>query len=589
MIKRLRRRFITVNMCILSSVLFGILTAIFVLMYNSEVNISNEIMDSIAEQKKMDRNDESIGLENSYCNNENIVYPLSFQFYNNNDENPNYYWHDNNDNNEYPPYYPPFPDDDPSKRDDNPPKDDNHQFPEQPTEATNAPTESIQTEPAETNKNEITDAPAVITDKSKEPSPEITDIHHNDNRNDVEKNDIFPSESQTNKKTEKSTSSTTKISSEQNTATSLTVSESKKSGMNKPDMKEPDPFKGKVKRSYIYAEFKNIDDISSISYELCDNENDELVRKAIINIYNSKKERGKITIGEGKYRYLLQYEPPKMKYSIVFLDRTLEINTLNRLLFIFAIIAGSGLILIFFISVVLANWTIKPVDKAWNQQKQFIADASHELKTPLTVISTNTDVILSSPESMVKEQSKWLNYIKNETERMAKLVNNLLFIAKYDSNKIKMVYNTFNLSNTISSVCLQFEPLVFENNKTLLSDITDNLDIVGDEDKITQLMNILMDNALKYSTENGFIKVTLSKNKSSSVCLTVSNSSENIKQEQIEKIFDRFYRIDDSRNRKTGGSGLGLNIAKSIVESHKGHITAINKDNITSFIITFPV
>ena len=165
MIKRLRRRFITVNMCILSSVLFGILTAIFVLMYNSEVNISNEIMDSIAEQKKMDRNDESIGLENSYCNYENIVYPLSFQFYNNNDENPNYYWHDNNDNNEYPPYYPPFPDDDPSKRDDNPPKDDNHQFPEQPTEATNAPTESIQTEPAETNKNEITDAPAVITDK----------------------------------------------------------------------------------------------------------------------------------------------------------------------------------------------------------------------------------------------------------------------------------------------------------------------------------------------------------------------------------------------------------------------------------------
>ena len=131
--------------------------------------------------------------------------------------------------------------------------------------------------------------------------------------------------------------------------------------------------------------------------------------------------------------------------------------------------------------------------------------------------------------------------------------------------------------------------VVFENNKTLLSDITDNLDIVGDEDKITQLMNILMDNALKYSTENGFIKVTLSKNKSSSVCLTVSNSSENIKQEQIEKIFDRFYRIDDSRNRKTGGSGLGLNIAKSIVESHKGHITAINKDNITSFIITFPV
>ena len=110
---------------------------------------------------------------------------------------------------------------------------------------------------------------------------------------------------------------------------------------------------------------------------------------------------------------------------------------------------------------------------------------------------------------------------------------------------------------------------------------------MGDEDKIKQLLNILMDNALKYSLNNGIIKISLKKNKQSNIYITVSNSSETISKEQLNKIFDRFFRIDSSRNRKTGGSGLGLNIAKSIVEIHKGSINVVNKDNITSFIITF--
>ena len=128
---------------------------------------------------------------------------------------------------------------------------------------------------------------------------------------------------------------------------------------------------------------------------------------------------------------------------------------------------------------------------------------------------------------------------------------------------------------------------IYEINKKLITDIVYILSNMGDEDKIKQLLNILMDNALKYSLNNGIIKISLKKNKQSNIYITVSNSSETISKEQLNKIFDRFFRIDSSRNRKTGGSGLGLNIAKSIVEIHKGSINVMNKDNITSFIITF--
>ncbi|MGN0613235.1 MAG: sensor histidine kinase, partial [Porcipelethomonas sp.] len=350
---------------------------------------------------------------------------------------------------------------------------------------------------------------------------------------------------------------------------------------------EPDPFKGKVKRSYVYVEFNDINSLEENIYQYCTCEDEEDVKEAVKTIYNNNEERGKINIGDNKYRYMFRYNPPKMNYSVVMLDRTLETNTINRLMITFIIIAGAGLILIFFISLVLSNWTIKPVEKAWTQQKEFIANASHELKTPLTVISTNTDVVLSNPEDSVENQSKWLNYIKNETIRMSKLVNNLLCIAKYDANKVEVINSRIDLSNLVSSICLQYEPLVFENKKTLITEIDDNIEIMGDEDKIKQVVNILMDNALKYSLNNGTIKVLLKRTKQSSVCMTISNTSEDIPQEQLDKLFDRFYRVEDSRNRKTGGSGLGLNIAKTIVESHKGSISVINRDNITSFIVTF--
>ncbi|MGN1087064.1 MAG: sensor histidine kinase, partial [Porcipelethomonas sp.] len=259
---------------------------------------------------------------------------------------------------------------------------------------------------------------------------------------------------------------------------------------------------------------------------------------------------------------------------------------INRMLFIFIIIGSVGVVITFCISVVLANWTIKPVDKAWQQQKQFVADASHELKTPLTVISANTDVILSNAGDTVESQSKWLNYIKEETKRMTKLVNSMLYIAKYDSNELKFAATQFDLSDILSSICLQYEALVFEKGKQLETEIEDKVFVRGDEDKIKQLINILLDNAQKYSTDNGKIKAMLSRDqKTGKIKLAVANTSDYIAPDKLEKIFDRFYRLDDSRNRKTGGSGLGLNIAKSIVEAHGGEIKATHENGVTCFMV----
>lgn len=584
MIKRLRRRFIIVNISILTCVLVSILVSIFLMMYSSEVSISYELMESLLNQRTFDKNlppEEYVSEKDSNINN-NIL--LMNNFY---DEVPHddfNNWQDEHFNLPVPPDRNELPNDnDKPAKPDHFPNEDNEEVPPLPSPAS---TQAESEKPAVTEK--------IITEPTPtEAKPKITEINES-----VTKQDTIGNENKETKKitstdvkmTSKSSVSTTKTSTSNANITSTEVESElpKKHDNFKPhDKNEPDPFKGKVKRSNIYVEFRDINELENIVYQYCTSENDDAVKEAVKEIFNNRKENGKISIGSDKYRYIFRFDPPEKKYCIIMLDRTLEINTINRLLFIFIIIAGAGLAFIVLISILLANWTIKPVAKSWNQQKEFIANASHELKTPLTVISTNIDVVMSSPEDPVKTQSKWLNYIKNETIRMSKLVNNLLCIAKYDANKIQLIYSKINISNLISSICLQYEPLIFENKKNLVIDIDNNLELVGDEDKIKQVVNILMDNALKYSLNNGTIKVSAKRIKQSSVCITVSNTSENIDKKHLEKIFDRFYRIDDSRNRKTGGSGLGLNIAKTIVESHKGTITAENNDNITSFKITF--
>lgn len=310
-----------------------------------------------------------------------------------------------------------------------------------------------------------------------------------------------------------------------------------------------------------------------------------VLEESIYSILKNENKIDKIDISGSSYGYLKEHTPKGLKIALI--SRELQINMLNNLLKVFLIVGSISLFLLFYISVYLTNKTIKPIKESFEKQKQFIADASHELKTPLAIIRTNTSVITSNKDKTVDSQIKWINYISNQVDRMAKLIDDMLSLTKLDSNKVMEEKSSFDLSKVLDSILLGFEAVVFENNIILETEIQKNVDLKANKEEIKKLCSILLDNALKYTNSGGRIDVILYEDKNK-VYLKVKNTGDGIKKEDLEKIFERFYRIDTSRARETGGYGLGLSIAKSIVESHNGKIYAesnIGKD--TTFIVEF--
>lgn len=238
----------------------------------------------------------------------------------------------------------------------------------------------------------------------------------------------------------------------------------------------------------------------------------------------------------------------------------------EKMLHIFFRTGVFSLVFFFVLAYIFASWAIRPVNKAFESQKQFIGDASHELKTPLTILSANTDIL----QSEIGENN-WLISTKEEIKRMNLLVQDLLYLAKSDSDEIQNIMESFNFSKAITSMCLSFESVVFEDNKKLLLEIENDIYLNGDEAKIKQVIAILLDNAIKHTNDGGEIIVSL-KMSNSKKHLIVYNTGEGISEKDIKKIFERFYRSDTSRARETGGTGLGLSIAKAIVEQNNGKI-----------------
>nr|WP_145404770.1 HAMP domain-containing sensor histidine kinase [Paenibacillus xylanexedens] len=266
-------------------------------------------------------------------------------------------------------------------------------------------------------------------------------------------------------------------------------------------------------------------------------------------------------------------DPSGEGYMIVFMDVTAQQGILTNLIYTFAVVGLAMLIVIYFLSRYFANRSIAPVREAFEKQKQFIADASHELKTPLAIINTNTDVLLANQEETIESQAKWLHYIKSETERMSGLTNDLLYLTQMDDSRSNLIHTTFNMSDAVESIILPMEAVIFEKNISLDYNIEPDLNVHGNREQIKQVILILLDNAVKYSGPKGSVNVTLQK-LNHDVMLTVFNTGEGIAPEHLDRIFDRFYRTDSSRARKHGGHGLGLAIARSIVEQHKGEIYA---------------
>ena len=248
-------------------------------------------------------------------------------------------------------------------------------------------------------------------------------------------------------------------------------------------------------------------------------------------------------------------------------------------------VAAIALFLLFLLSRKLANVVIKPAENAWNDQKRFVADASHDLKTPLTVIMANNDILLSHPEKTVGEQEKWLESTQQEAEYMSSLINKMLELARTDSLLDKIQLEDVNISEVVEKAVLQLEPVAFESGVIIQGDITRDVVLESNSTEFYKLTQILIDNAVKYAPKNSIVMVSLTKAKKD-VTLSVNNKGDAIPAEQLEHIFDRFYRTDDARTK--GGFGLGLSIAKNVANALGGEIFATSdNENGTTFTVKF--
>ncbi len=318
---------------------------------------------------------------------------------------------------------------------------------------------------------------------------------------------------------------------------------------------------------------------------------EETYNKAADIAWNNKKNSSTITLEGKQWEYAIaqmkkqviqrngqSYTVAENKYQIMFLDVTMYKKTLFQLLITLLSVGLIMLFAIFIISLYFANRAIKPIAEAWERQKQFVADASHELKTPLSIINANYDVLLTNQEETIQSQLKWLDYIKIGTDRMTKLINDLLSLAKMEDVRFPIQKVTFNMSDAINDVILSMEPVVAEKDIKLTHLIEPDIIVKSDQEKIKLVVTILFDNAVKYTDEKGQIDISLIRSKRH-VTFTIKNSGKGIAKQDLPKIFDRFYRVDPSRTQETSGYGLGLSIAKTIMDRLGGEIYATSVEN----------
>ena len=326
----------------------------------------------------------------------------------------------------------------------------------------------------------------------------------------------------------------------------------------------------------IYNDDNEVIDILNFTQNDVSDEEIKSIAQEILKSNDSKSEINIRNLYFNNYSYSF-----KGHNSLTILDNSFVKEKLQSLIktsiFIFALLE----IVIIVVSIKITSWIIKPVIETFNKQKQFIADASHELKTPIAVIMANSEALEKEPN-----EKKWLNNIKSESERMNELITNLLDLAKLENGKNKEIYNVEDLSKIAEMSVLTFESLMFENKIKFEYNIQKDLKLKCNSVQIKQLIAILLDNAIKHSEENGEIKVFLEKQKND-IVLSVSNKGKEISKEIRDKIFERFYRADESRNRESNRYGLGLAIAKNIVVNHNGKISVDCVGGYTTFKVVF--
>lgn len=332
---------------------------------------------------------------------------------------------------------------------------------------------------------------------------------------------------------------------------------------------------------YFYVSVNTLGELSASFggyYDLTDTAS---IQKIITLALNSKEQTGILE----DYSLRFQKRSTPFGQTIVFVDMSSEISTMRSLTKTCVIIGILGFAAFLGLSFLLARWAVKPVETAWNQQRQFVADASHELKTPLTVILTNAE-LLQQPEYDEQTRSRFVDSIMSMSHQMRGLVESLLELARVDNGGQNMVFSRLNFSELVSDALLPFEPVYFEKGLTLESHVEENLFVKGSGQHLKQVADILLDNAAKYASGNSTVRVTL-RHQGSHCLLSVASAGEEISKEDLKNIFKRFYRIDKARSMNHS-YGLGLSIADSIVSKHGGKIWAESGDGINTFFVQLP-
>ncbi len=286
---------------------------------------------------------------------------------------------------------------------------------------------------------------------------------------------------------------------------------------------------------------------------------------------------GKITGFLSSYRYLREACPDGTR--ILFLDCSRTLATFRSFLLTSILVSALGLcsvlVLVFFFSRIV----MKPISESYEKQRQFITDAGHEIKTPLTIIDANCEIL-----ELEYGTTEWSQSIQKQTARLLELTNSLIYLSRMEESKKHLQKIDFSISDLVEETIQSFQPLASAQEKSFSVNIKPLLSYYGDQSAIGQLVSILLDNAVKYSPPQSSIEVTVEQ-RGKNICLMVCNPARELAPEQFSHLFDRFYRTDASRNSETGGYGIGLSIARAVTDAHKGKIWAERRDE-DSLLVT---
>ncbi len=317
---------------------------------------------------------------------------------------------------------------------------------------------------------------------------------------------------------------------------------------------------------FFVVSFNEQGEITSVNTSSIQSVTEEQAIAYARTVVNDGDERG----WKSNYRYKLYLTDEG--YSVVFVDGSINRAMSNNFLYIIGVILLVTTGVVILLTVLLSRRAMKPIADGYEKQKQFITDANHELKTPLSLILTNLDIL----ESEIGE-NQWVDGIRLKGEQMAELIGQLMTLSRMDENRQTAVFSNFVLSEAALDVIAEFQLLANERKKNMTSDIHPDLICKGDEGGIRKLISILLDNAIKYCDEGGDIHICIKKKRN--IMITVENTYRAVDKVELDKLFDRFYRADKART-SGNGFGIGLSIAKSITKQHGGDIIAYQKDDM---------